>query len=689
MSTARCVGRDPALAVIYGTDAPAGSSKDTDTTMHRHQIRPRGGRREAPTSKVRVFFLALLAVVGLLCLSGGSAWAGQWEQVSCVNPNQTGAGSEGWISVIAGGGYGSNSNTSCGPSSPMFALLSTDAAVGAGSAETLRYVPPAGSSLVGGRLDASLFADGYGNNAYGTALAYTPEYVYDASNVFFQCAVGLTPCSSGSNDFAGVLPIPAGRGGDLYLSAGCAGTAGANCSQGGSNGAWSLVQLWWANLLLFNGSSPTASGVAGTLLATGARGTQDLTFSAADPSGPGVYNITVQGDGTNLYSGTPDDNGGLCVPVGNNGEALMFDSSQPCKQSESVDRLIDTTPLRDGAHALKVSVTDAAQNTSVVYEAMITTHNAPTSTSAPSLLSTQAPSPGTVISAQPGEWTAPSGAGPTTYGYQWQDCDQQGAGCEAIAGAQSASYTTRSGDAGHTLRVLITAADADGASTIASKASVVVKAPSLPNGVGATEGARLLLTGPKAIARSFDHRSLSVGGQLQSAPGAPISGAYLEVRQELAGSSQASVVGFAQTGPTGTFQVRVPSGPSRRILLAYRAFTQDPSYSAQAVVTETVSAGVALQVSPRRTGPSGKIVLAGHVAGPVPRKGVVVELLVHYQGRWEPFRTPRTDSHGRFNVAYQFQGGVGRFPFRAEVLGGQSGFPYAQGFSGAVDVATR
>ena len=53
-----------------------------------------------------------------------------------------------------------------------------------------------------------LYADGGGYNASGTAVAYSPEYAYNASNVFFQCASGLTPCANGTNDFAGVLGIP-------------------------------------------------------------------------------------------------------------------------------------------------------------------------------------------------------------------------------------------------------------------------------------------------------------------------------------------------------------------------------------------------------------------------------------------------------------------------------------------------
>ena len=124
------------------------------------------------------------------------------------------------------------------------------------------------------------------------------------------------------------------------------------------------------------------------------------------------------------------------------------------------------------------------------------------------------------------------------------------------------------------------------------------------------------------------------------------------------------------------------------IEVAYRAFSADGDYAATAKLRESVRAGLRLTVSPRTTGSEGTITLSGRVLGPVPLQGVVVELLVHYRGRWEPFRTPRTNSRGRFRVLYQFEGGVGRFPFRALAFGGQSGFPFSSGESGAVDVLT-
>ena len=231
----------------------------------------------------------------------------------------------------------------------MFALLSTSAAVGVGSGESLQYTPPSGSKLVGGLLDVSMYADGSGVNASGTAVAYSPAFQYDAGNVFFQCASGLTPCGpKASNNFSGVLGLPSNRGGNVYLAASCGGGSGSLCNSGGSNGAWSLARLWWANFLLSNTSTPTATSVTGALLDPEARGVQDLALSATDPGGPGIYSLKVELDGATAYNGTPDTNAGKCLPVGTSGGALMFDYSQPCRQSESVDLPIDTSALRDG-----------------------------------------------------------------------------------------------------------------------------------------------------------------------------------------------------------------------------------------------------------------------------------------------------------------------------------------------------
>jgi hypothetical protein len=315
-------------------------------------------------------------VSGVLLTAAPCAYAGRWALASCVNPGGSAAPSEGWSSSSGGGtGYGSNNSTSCAPGAAMFAELSTDAASPVGAYEQLRYTPPGDSTLIGGTISVSFRADGYGYDASGVAAVYTPEFAYDGANVFFQCASGLTPCFAGTNDYTGGLELPAGRGGSLYLAASCGGEPGASCDAGGSEGAWSLVRLYSAELLLENNATPTASGFAGSLLEGDAHGTASLQFTASDPDGPGVYAVAVQIEGQDVYEATPNGNDGHCAPAGSYGGALVFDYQQPCKESETIDIPVDTASLPDGQHTLTVSVTDAAGNTSVVYSGTIATAN--------------------------------------------------------------------------------------------------------------------------------------------------------------------------------------------------------------------------------------------------------------------------------------------------------------------------
>jgi hypothetical protein len=210
-----------------------------------------------------------------------------------------------------------------------------------------------------------------------------------------------------------------------------------------------------------------------------------------------------------------------------------------------------------------------------------------------------------------------------------------------------------------------------------------------PNGTSASETAELRLGTRHAITRPYARRALVVSGRLLDGQHKPIAHATLAVLQRVIGMGTPRLVTDAHTSSDGRFSVRVPAGPSRVIEVGYRADSADASYAAVARVRETVDAGVRLTVSPARTSSDGTIVLSGTVDGAIPSRGALVDLLVFYRGHWEPFRTPRTNKRGQFRVAYQFEGGIGRFPFRAEVPAGQNGFAYARGRSETVDVSTN
>jgi hypothetical protein len=210
-----------------------------------------------------------------------------------------------------------------------------------------------------------------------------------------------------------------------------------------------------------------------------------------------------------------------------------------------------------------------------------------------------------------------------------------------------------------------------------------------PNGTGASEFAQLRLGASGTIARTFAQRAVRISGRLLDRQGQPIRSASVQVLQQVAGTSRLEAVARVLTASDGSFTGSVPAGPSRTIEVAYRAFSGDAGYAAQVSIKEAVGAGVRLSITPKSTSAQGAITLTGRVQGAVPARGAIVNLLVHYRGRWEPFRTPRTNAQGRFHVVYQFEGGVGRFPFRAEVPAGQAGFPFASGMSMVVSVATR
>lgn len=69
------------------------------------------------------------------------------------------------------------------------------------------------------------------------------------------------------------------------------------------------------------------------------------------------------------------------------------------------------------------------------------------------------PGVGQIVSSTDGTWT---GATPITYTYQWMRCDDTGAACVAIAGAQSDTYVTTQEDIGSTVRSEVTATNVAG-----------------------------------------------------------------------------------------------------------------------------------------------------------------------------------------------------------------------------------
>src|SRR2546421_4231398 len=77
---------------------------------------------------------------------------------------------------------------------------------------------------------------------------------------------------------------------------------------------------------------------------------------------------------------------------------------------------------------------------------------------------------------------------PTSYAYGWEDCDSSGAGCNSIPGATSSQYVVTASDEGHTIRAVVTAANAGGSSSSSSSATSVVIGPPINSVPPAIDG---------------------------------------------------------------------------------------------------------------------------------------------------------------------------------------------------------
>jgi hypothetical protein len=104
--------------------------------------------------------------------------------------------------------------------------------------------------------------------------------------------------------------------------------------------------------------------------------------------------------------------------------------------------------------------------------ASATTQVAPSNTTAPAVSGT--PRVGQTLTTTNGQWSN----SPTSYTYQWQRCTS--GTCANVTGATKQTYNLVSADAGHTMRSVVTAANADGKSSANSSQTAVVQSSGGP-----------------------------------------------------------------------------------------------------------------------------------------------------------------------------------------------------------------
>ncbi|MFL5962777.1 MAG: hypothetical protein ACJ757_07805 [Gaiellaceae bacterium] len=93
---------------------------------------------------------------------------------------------------------------------------------------------------------------------------------------------------------------------------------------------------------------------------------------------------------------------------------------------------------------------------------------APVNTALPTITGT--PAVGQTLTASNGTWSN----APTSYAYQWLRCNGGGNSCVSVANGTSKTYTLVGADAGHTMRVRVTATNADGSTSAESDNTATV-----------------------------------------------------------------------------------------------------------------------------------------------------------------------------------------------------------------------
>jgi hypothetical protein len=109
----------------------------------------------------------------------------------------------------------------------------------------------------------------------------------------------------------------------------------------------------------------------------------------------------------------------------------------------------------------------------------------PVNTAAPVVSGT--PVTGQTLTSTDGSWLD----GPTSYSYEWEDCDSSGATCVPISGAAASTYTLTARDVAHTIRSVLIATTAGG-STSATSAPTAPVTSAGGGGGGALSGESLI-----------------------------------------------------------------------------------------------------------------------------------------------------------------------------------------------------
>ena len=182
---------------------------------------------------------------------------------------------------------------------------------------------------------------------------------------------------------------------------------------------------------------------------------------------------------------------------------------------------------------------------------------------------------------------------------------------------------------------------------------------------------------------------VTVVGHLRDGTGATIANAQVDFSSVSArAGARAQDLGAVRTDGNGAFSLKVATKlGSRQLRFAYRP-QLGGAVAASAQLQLEVPAPLRLKVGPKHIRNKRAVTFSGRLlAGPIPRRGKVVNLQVVVDGHWHTFATVRTTSSGTFKYRYRFMRTYGRVTYRFRARSRyEAAYPFVAGTSSAVRV---
>jgi hypothetical protein len=308
----------------------------------------------------RYVLAAALAVVAAGALVGpGSAEAAVYTVHSCKRPDGLPAGLGGWSRAFVG--QNEESANYCGRGSYWILFMRGVSSHPSGDSNEAVFTAPSGTTISSYEIWRAARV------MKSSAFNYSYALMEGQHTRVIERCDGSKGCwyrGSSRNPDADINRVARSGLQDvkrIWLSLACRSTT--TCAKLTTD---SPAKLWLhrATITLEDTSSPViASPPSGTLVNSSGRltGVEQVSISATD-SGGGVYEGMVEVDGRVIARQILDSNGGRCQ--------RPFTDAAPCKRSASNTVPVDTRGLADGAHSLRLLVTDATGANTAVWGPM-------------------------------------------------------------------------------------------------------------------------------------------------------------------------------------------------------------------------------------------------------------------------------------------------------------------------------